>query len=257
VSLSVCIITRDEEQDLPRCLASVRALADQIVVVDSGSTDGTLEIAREAGAEIVHQEWLGFVGQRQVSMDHARGEWILCLDADEWLDEELAAAVAEVVAGGGRDGVAGYELNRRVRYLGAWIDHCGWSPEWRLRLVRAGGARAGGVEPHDHIQADGAVARLAGRLNHPPYRDLAEHLAKVNAYTDIMATRAREDGRRSSWSHLLLRPAGRFLKMYVLRAGFADGWRGLVVSAVGAFYVFLKYSKLREAEQTAPGGLAD
>ena len=250
-------MARDEERDLPRCLASVRDLADQVVVVDSGSTDRTVAVATEAGAEVVHQEWLGHVRQRQLSVDHARGDWILCLDADEWLDDDLARAIARVVSGGGREDVVGYEVNRRVWYLGAWINHCGWSPEWRVRLFRAGQARVGGVDPHDRMLANGPVERLPGRLNHHPYRDLSEHLTKVNSYTDIMAARARDAGRRSGWSHLVLRPAGRFLRMYVLRAGFADGWRGLVVSTIGAFYVFLKYAKLRESERDASGGGTD
>lgn len=259
VSLSVCILTRDEEDDLPRCLASVAGLAQQLVVVDSGSTDRTLDLAREAGAEIVEQPWLGFVGQRQVALDHARCPWVLCLDADEWLDAALREAVAAVVAAPPGEEPAGYELNRRVHYLGDWIDHGGWSPEWRLRLVRRDRAASAGVEPHDHMRVDGTVARLPGRLNHRPYRDLAEHLAKVDAYAAAAAARRLASGTRPSLARLLLRPPGRLLRMAVLRGGLLDGWRGLVIAVVGGFYVFLKEAKLFEATRgrrspPGPGG---
>lgn len=248
MALSVCIITRDEEDNLPRCLASVSGLATQLVVVDSESTDATVAIAEEAGAEVVVQPFLGHVRQKQLALDRAREDWVLCLDADEWLDDGLRAAVAEVLGRPWEQGrPVGYALNRRTHYLGAWIDHGGWSPEWRLRLVRRGSARWGGTDPHDHLEADGAVGRLAGRLNHRPYRDLGHHLEKVNRYTDIMVARRLERGERPSLFKLVTRPPARFLRMYVLRLGFLDGWRGWVVATVGGFYVFLKYAKLREA----------
>ncbi len=254
VPLSVCIITRNEEDNLPRCLASVAELAAQIVVVDSLSTDRTVAIAREAGAEVTSQEFLGHVKQKQLALGLAREDWVLSLDADEWLDGELRAAVAEVVsAGAGTGGTpgtpVGYALNRRSFYLGAWIDHGGWSPEWRLRLVRRGRASWTGVDPHDRLEADGPVARLPGRLNHRPYRNLADHLAKVNRYTDIMVARRLERGERPSLFKLVTRPPFKFLKMYVLRAGFLDGWRGVVVAGMGCFYVFMKYAKLRAASE--------
>lgn len=256
MGLSVCIITFNEEDNLPRCLASVRDLASEIVVVDSASTDATRTIAAEAGARVVEQEFLGHVRQKQLALEQAGEDWVLSLDADEWLDDELAAAVRRVVENGATDGPDGYEVNRRTHYLGAWIDHCGWSPEWRLRLVRRGRGRWSGNDPHDHLAVPGAVARLDGRLQHRPYRDLAHHLEKVNRYTDTMSRLRHEAGDRASLAKLWLRPPARFLRMYVLRAGFLDGWRGFVVSGIGAFYVFLKYAKLRERARVdgeAPG----
>jgi glycosyltransferase involved in cell wall biosynthesis len=257
VSLSVCIITLNEQDHLPRCLDSVAGLATQVVVVDSMSTDGTQQLAREAGAEVYERPFEGHVKQKQYALEHARGEWVLCLDADEWLDERLRAEIAGIVQGEGTSAVAapvGYELNRRNQYLGAWIDHCGWSPEWRLRLVRRGRARWTGVDPHDRLDADGALGRLGGRLLHEPYRDLADHVAKVNRYTDTMARLRHEAGERPGLATLLLRPPARFLRMYVLRAGFLDGWRGLVVSVMGGVYVFLKYAKLRALGRRGDAG---
>lgn len=262
--LSVCIITLNEQDQLPRCLLSVAGLAAQVVVLDSLSTDGTQALARAAGAEVHEQPFAGHVQQKQAALELAREDWVLCLDADEWLDERLRAEIAAVVGAAGAakgaapEAVAGYELNRRNRYLGAWIDHCGWSPQWRLRLVRRGRARWTGADPHDRLEAHGATARLGGRLLHQPYRDLAEHVSKVNRYTDTMARLRHASGARAGLSALMLRPVGRFLRMYVLRAGFLDGWRGLVVSVMGGVYVFLKYAKLRELGRReraeGPGG---
>lgn len=250
MGLTVTILTCDEERDLPRCLASVRALADEILVIDSGSTDRTLQIAEEAGARIEHHGWEGFVRQRQVALDLATHDWVLCLDADEWLDEDLARAVSQAVAAEPPER-GGYELNRRSLYLGGWIDHCGWSPEWRLRLVLREGARSGGTEPHDHLQTSGDVGRLPGRLLHEPYVDLAEHVAKINAYTDTIAAGRLARGKRPGFLKLLLGPPWRFGRMYLLNLGLLDGWRGLVCCAMGAWYVFLKDAKTRAAARAA------
>ena len=249
VPLSVCIITLDEREDLPRCLASVAGLAAQVVVVDSRSTDGTQQLAREAGAEVHERDFDGHVRQKAFALGLAREEWVLCLDADEWLDDALREAIAAVLAAPQGQAADGYEVNRRSRYLGAWIDHCGWSPEWRLRLVRRGVARWTGDDPHDRLELSGRVERLAGRLCHQPYRDLAEHLAKVNRYTDTMAAARHAAGERATFSSLALRPPARFVRMYLLQRGFLDGWRGFVVSAIGAFYVFFKYAKLRALQR--------
>ena len=259
MSLSVAIITLDEEDNLPRCLSSVAGLADEVVVVDSLSSDRTVALAREAGAKVVEQAFLGHVRQKQLALEACGGDWVLSLDADEWLDESLREAVRRIVSerdGAGTDtarAITGYRVNRRTFYLGAWIDHCGWSPEWRLRLVRRGRAHWTGTDPHDRLETDGVVADLPGRLCHRPYRSLSEHVATVNRYTDIMAARRREAGEGGSVWRLLSRPPARFLRMYVLRAGFLDGWRGLLVASIGAYYVFLKYAKLLAAERADEG----
>jgi glycosyltransferase involved in cell wall biosynthesis len=251
VALSVCIITLNERENLPRCLASVAGLAAQVVVVDSHSQDGTQQLARAAGAEVVEHDFEGHVLQKQFALGLAREDWVLCLDADEWLDDELRAAIAAVIAAAPADtappadGADGYEVDRRSEYLGAWIDHCGWSPQWRLRLVRRGSARWTGADPHDRLELAGRAARLTGRLCHRPYANLAEHVAKMNRYTDTMAAARHAAGERADLVKLVLRPPARFLRMYVVQAGFLDGWRGFVVCAAGAFYVFLKYAKLR------------
>jgi glycosyltransferase involved in cell wall biosynthesis len=251
VRLSICIITFNEEENLPRCLASIAGLARQVVVVDSGSEDRTVEIARGSGAEVIRHPFAGHVRQKQLALEQAREEWVLSLDADEWLEDRLREAIRAVLAGRPDPAVAGYELSRRNQYLGGWIDHCGWSPEWRLRLVRRTLAQWTGSDPHDRLAVDGRVERLRGRLCHRPYRNLAEHVGKINRYTDTMAARSRAEGVRPSLLALAFRPPARFLRMFVFRAGFLDGWRGLLVSALGAWYVFLKQAKLWESEHTA------
>ncbi len=248
MSLAVCIITLNEEDNLPRCLDSVKDLAEQVVVVDSASTDRTQELARAAGAEVIERAFSGHVDQKQFALEQARCDWVLCLDADEWLDDDLRRAVQAVIGktdGPTAEGTAdGYEVNRRQRYLGRWIEHGGWSPQWRLRLVRRGRARWTGVDPHDHLRVDGPVQRLDGRLNHVPYRGLAEHLGTINRYTDIMVDRRVQAGESASLFKVVFRPPARFLRMYVVQLGVLDGWRGFVLASFGAFYVFLKYAKL-------------
>jgi glycosyltransferase involved in cell wall biosynthesis len=247
--LSLCIITRDEEENLPRCLDSV-PFADQIVVLDSGSTDRTCEIARERGAEVHVEEFRGHVAQKNRAVELARHPWVLCLDADEELSAELAREIEQVLESG-EDEVAGYELPRKTEYLGAFIEHSGWWPEYRLRLFDSARGAWRGRDPHDRVELEGLVRRLAGPLYHYNYRDLRHHLEKVNAYTTTMAEGLFREGRRFRLADALLRPPGRFLRMYVLRRGFLDGWRGFLLASIAAFYVFLKYAKLWERGREA------
>ena len=246
VSLTVCIMTLNEEANLPRLFASIEGLGAEIAVLDSHSTDRTREIARAAGALVLEEDWRGWTLQRARTLELGSGDWILCMDADEWLDDTLRDAILAAMAGAPED-VDGFALNRRTRYLGGWIDHCGWSPEWRVRLVRRGKVQCVGIDPHDRLEVNGRSVNLdSGRLNHLPYPTLAAHINKVNHYTTEMARQRAERGMRPTLAKLVLRPAWRFFRMYVLRLGFLDGWRGFVLCSVGGFYVFLKYAKLRE-----------
>lgn len=251
--VSLCIITRDEEASLPRCLASAR-FADDVVVLDSGSTDRTVELARAAGARVFVEPFRGHVAQKARAVELARNDWVLCLDADEELSPELAAAVGRALER--PDGAAGFELARKTWYAGRFIEHSGWWPEWRLRLYdrRRGGWT--GEDPHDRIEVQGPVGRLTGALHHYAYRDLEHHLAKVNRYTTTMAQGLERRGVRFRFRDLLLRPPARFLRMYVARRGFLDGARGLLLAAIGAFYVFLKYAKLWERTRARAGKAA-
>ena len=246
-SLSVCIITLNEADNLPRCLASLSGLASQVVVVDSFSSDQTQEIAKQAGAELWEEDFLGYVRQKQCALEKATGDWLLCLDADEWLDTNLRRAIAEVLAAPRGEHVDGYQVNRRTFYLGDWMPLSRWSPEWRLRLVRRDGAYWTGVDPHDRLETAGPSARLPGRLCHFPYRNVSHHVAKVNHYTDIQAKNHLDSGSASSPVNLLvglaLEPLWWFLRSYIFHLGFLGGARGFIASSMGAFYIFLKHAK--------------
>jgi len=248
LSLSVCIITLDEERNLPRCLRSVDGLANEIVVVDSGSRDRTRQIAAAAGARVVEQAFLGHVKQKQTALDLASETWVLSLDADEWLDEGLRSEIADTLTSSPPEEIAGYEVNRQPYYLGRWIHHSGWYPEWKIRLVRREHAHWAGFDPHDRLEVRGAVRRLSGRLRHFPHVDLSDHAATINRYTDIITGHWRPTGILRAIAGIVLEPPLVFLQKYILQGGFRDGVQGFIISAMTSFYFFLRYAKLWERE---------
>ncbi|MEW6486596.1 MAG: glycosyltransferase family 2 protein [Thermodesulfobacteriota bacterium] len=247
--LSATVICKDEAEKIRGCLESVR-FCDEVVVLDSGSTDGTLEICREIADLVVETDWPGHVAQKNRGLDLAHGEWVLCLDADERVTPELAAEIQVLLARGPQHD--GYWITRHVHYLGRWIDHSGWYPEYRVRLFRRQAGRWGGVNPHDAVELRGTSGRLRGEIVHYTYDDLSDHLATINSFTSVLAREHAARGRRFSWAALLLRPPLEFFKKYVLRQGFRDGAAGFLVSALSAVYVFLKFAKLWEAERVGP-----
>jgi glycosyltransferase involved in cell wall biosynthesis len=242
--LSVAVLTRNEQHNLPRCLESVRGLAAELVVVDSGSTDRTAEIARAAGARFFVEPWPGIVAQRNHALARCTQPWVLCLDADEALSPELAQAIRGLFAAGEPAG-AGFWINRRTWFLGQWIRHA-WQPEWRLRLVRRAGARCAGRDPHDHLEAAGATQRLTGDLLHYSFRDLRDFLEKNLRYARVGAESLAADGQVCRWRHLVLWPLAAFLKPLVLKQGWRDGWRGWIIAAAAMFNVLAKYAFLLE-----------
>jgi len=257
VPISACIIAKDEADRIGPCLASL-AFCDEIVVIDSGSTDGTQEICRKAGARVIETDWPGWVEQKNRAVEAANHDWVLSLDADERVDDRLREAIlklrANALARAGGDEPVAYEVTRRVFYLGRWIDHGGWYPEWRVRLFHRGHARWGGVDPHDRVEAEGDVGRLSeGNLEHFTYRSISDHLSQMNRFTTVGAEELYKRGRRATFWAVLLRPPFRFFHMYLLRLGFLDGRAGFVVAVLHAYAGFLKYAKLWErvrAERT-------
>ncbi len=248
-TLSVTILTRDEERNLPRCLASLAGLADQVVVVDSGSSDRTVEIARAAGAEVTLRPFPGWVPQYQFAHEQARGDWILALDADEWLSPALRAALASALVGTGSE-VNGYEIERRAWVFGAWVRHGGWT-EWKLRLVRRGAGHWGGVDPHPSLRCAGGTARLSGALCHRPYVDLGHHLAKQDRYAAVYARGVGAAGRKPSLLGLLCEPPAVFLQRLILQSGWRDGVRGVALAGMAATYFFLRHARRWEASWSA------
>lgn len=245
-TLSATVICRDEAEKLRGCLESVR-FCDEVVVVDSGSTDGTLEIARQLADVVVEREWPGYVAQQNFARTRARGEWVLSVDADERVNEDLAAEIQDTLAQ--PPAVDGFRITRHVHYLGRWIDHCGWYPEPRVRLFRRERGRWDGVDPHYDVVVEGPLGELQGEIVHYTYDDLEDHVRTLNRFSSILAREHRERGRRFSWASLLFRPPLEFCKKYIVKRGFLDGPQGFYVSVLSAFYVFLKFAKLWEAER--------
>jgi len=244
--ISLCVITLNEERNLEACLASAE-WADEKVVVDSGSRDGTLAIAERFGCRVIGQEFLGHVKQKDLAVRSASHDWVLCLDADERPEPGAEAEIRRALSEGGDGAIRGYSFPRHTYYLKGWINHGGWWPEYRLRLFHRGHGAWTGTDPHDRVEVDGPTARLKSEIFHYNYRDLAHHMEKVNAYTSIMADRRVRAGQKPSFARMLLNPPARFLRMFVLKRGFLDGKRGFVIAVIGAFYVFLKYAKIWES----------
>jgi len=250
--LSVCVITFQEEDRLPDCLASV-SFADEIVVVDSNSSDRTGEIAERAGARVIRRAFPGYVEQVNFAAEQARGAWVLALDADERLSPELAREIREVVAredAGGEVAVA-YEMPRCAWYLGRWIRHGAWYPDRKLRLWRRGRARWEGRNPHDHAYADGPTERLQGDLLHLSYRDVSDHLRTIDRFTTIMADARHAEGERFRWHQLLLSPPLRFARDFLWKRGFLDGAAGFLIAVLASYYVFLRHLKLWELQRAS------
>ena len=240
--ISACIIARDEEDRLPRCLASIAWVEDVVVVVDPRSVDGTEAVARESGARTIQHGYEGNVEQKNFALGEARFEWVLSLDADEALSPELSRAIQAELAGAGR--AEGYELNRLTWHLGRWIRHGEFRPDWQLRLFRRSRARWVGLNPHGRVRVEGRTARLTGDLHHYSYRDLADQVARIQEFSGIQANVLWASGRRASVLDLVLRPPLRFLRAYLLKRGALDGLAGFVIAVATAFHVFLKYAKL-------------
>ena len=240
VALSLVIITRDAAALLPDCIASAR-FADEVLVVDSGSSDDTVAVAQRLGARIIHQDWLGYGPQKRFAALQAKHDWVLSLDADERLTPELAASIEAALS---TPTAAAYALPRRNRFLGRWLRHGEGYPDWCLRLFDRRRANWSEDAVHEKLETDGPVVRLAGDLLHESEQGLADYLAKQDHYTGLQAERMFRDGKRFRAWRMLTSPVARFLKFYFLRRGFLDGVPGLVHIMIGCWNSFIKYAKL-------------
>lgn len=242
-SISCCIITFNEEHNIRECLESV-SWADEIVVVDGHSTDATRSIAREYTDRVIEHDFEGHIQQKNFVVDQARNLWVLCVDADERVTPELKEEILRVMRNHGE--VSGFSMPRLVFYLGRFIRHGGWYPDRKLRLFRKDRGRWGGRNPHDHVEIQGATEVLRGDLLHYTYRNVTDHLERINSHTRIVAAEMAKEGRRAHVTDLVFRAPVKFFKMYVLKRGFLGGVAGLVIAVLGSYYVFLKYAKLWE-----------
>ena len=246
--LSVVLITRNAAAQLPECLASV-AFADEVVVVDSGSTDGTVELAARYGARLVQKEWLGFGRQKQFAVEQAANDWVLCLDADERVSPELAASMVRELEA---PAAPVYRMARRNRFLGRWLRHGEGYPDWSPRLFDRRRARWSEDPVHEKVLYAATPGTLEGDLLHHSAEDLGRYLEKQNRYTALAARQLYESGRRAGLLQLACSPLVRFVKFYLLRLGFLDGLPGLIHVSIGCMNSFMKYAKLIELRRNAP-----
>ena len=246
--LSVTIIAWNEEERLRACLESV-SWADEIVVVDAESSDKTVQLAREFTDRVWVRPWPGFAVQKNFALEQATGDWVLSLDADERVTPELGDRIKAIVRD---DGAAdGYLIPRRNHFWGAWVRHGGLYPDYQLRLFRRGAGRFVEDAVHESVRVTGRVETLAEALLHQSYRDLEDFVRRSNRYSTLAAQDWLRRGRRVGVPGLIMKPLGRFFSMYIIRRGFLDGWRGLLLAVLYAEYVFLRMAKAWEATRAA------
>jgi len=248
MTLSVCIITFNEEANIARTLKSVQDIAGEIIVVDSGSTDSTVALAQAHGAKVFTEPWKGFAAQKNSALAKATGDWILSLDADEEVSPELAAAIRTLLKGAQQPQFAGYKMNRRNMYLKRWLKHSGYYPDPKLRLIKRGSAEFELRAVHEDIKMTGPLGHLQGDLIHHAYPTLESFVEHANRYSSLGAQMVVDEKGRVGFSfiNIVLRPLVRFLYTYFFRLGFLDGREGLLVLMTHASYVSWKYAKAWE-----------
>lgn len=242
--ISAVIITLNEERNIERCLNSLQGVQDEIIVVDSYSTDRTEEICRQYGVHFIRHTFEGYVGQRRFSFMQARCEFILVLDADEALSPELRASILAIKKDLRYDG---YYFNRLTNYCGQWIRHGEWYPDRKLRLLRRDKAMVTGQKVHEeiHLEKGCTMTFLKGDLLHYSYYTVEEHISQLNRFTTLQAEGNFEAGVSPSWLQILGAPFFKFLKSYIFRLGFLDGYYGFLISKNSAYSTFLKHAKLK------------
>ncbi len=247
-TVSVCYVVFNEADRIEESLRSV-AWADEIIVLDSGSTDGTVEICRRFTDRVEHRDWTGHIQQKNAAIERARHDWILSLDGDEVLSPELQSELQRELAAK-HASVDGFSMPRMTRYLGRWIRHGSWYPDRKLRLWRRGLARWGGENPHDRVELDSErVRRLRHPILHYSYRDVSHHVGTIDRFTSITAGEWHRRGVRFRWFAAILAPVRKFFEVYFWKRGFLDGIPGLLIAFHTAYYAFLKHAKLYELER--------
>ncbi len=242
MKISATIIACNEERNLPRAIESLRC-CDEILVVDSGSTDRSVELAQKFGARVVEANWRGYAGQKNYASDEAEHDWVLSIDADEALSEDLEAEIWQLKKNG--PDFDAYTVPRLAQYLGKWIYYSGWYPDRKVRLFDRRKARWVGDYVHESVISTGAVGALSGNLLHYTCGSLSEHLKTMDHYTTLAAEELAARKYPVGYRRLLFDPPWTFFKTYVLQRGFQDGVEGLAIAQMAALYTFLKYAKAR------------
>jgi len=247
LALTVAVIAKNAAGQIGACLASA-GFAAELLVVDSGSTDDTVAVAERHGARVMRHEWLGFGRQKQLAVQSARHDWVLCLDADERVTEALAGSIRRALRD---ERHKAYRVARRNRFLGVWLAHGEGYPDWTLRLFHRAHASWSNDEVHEAVLTTAEVGRLEGDLLHDSAEDIATYIDKQNRYTTLHAQALFQQGVRASAWRLLANPLARFVKFYVMRLGFLDGGAGFAHVVIGCNNTFHKYLKLLELERAA------
>lgn len=244
MKISAVVITFNEEEKIETALRSLEGIAAEIIVVDSHSLDKTVKLARKHTDKIFERAWTNYADQKNFGNGNAVNPWILSLDADERLSPELREELLALAKT--EPDCAGFAMPRQVFYLGRWIRHSGWYPDPKIRLFRKDRARWEGEFVHERLAVDGEIKTLAGPIDHFTYRDIHDHLARINRFSDLGAQKLYAAKKKCRWYHLAVLPWSRFLKSYVLKLGVLDGFAGLVISVLNGYAIFVRYAKLRE-----------
>lgn len=249
VKLSVVILTFNEERNIARCIESVKELADDLLVVDSLSSDRTQEIAKSLGARIIEQPFLGYREQKNFALDKAEFDHVLSLDADEALDEKLYQSVVAAKQSFSKNG---YSMNRLTNYCGKWIHHSGWYPDTKIRLFDKRKARWKGRNPHDRLEMDSGsdVGHLKGDILHYSFYTIDEHKAQIKRFSEISAKARFEEGQRASYLKVFGSPIVKFVKSYFLKLGILDGYYGWLICRYSAYATYKKYKLLMQLQQS-------
>lgn len=243
MKISAAIITLNEQKNIARAIESLRC-CDEIVVVDSGSSDRTCEIAEKFGARVIEAAWRGYAGQKNYATEQCTNDWVLSIDADEALSEQLEAEIWHLKKTG--PNADAYTMPRLAQYLGKWILHGGWYPDRKVRLFDRRKAQWVGDFVHESVKVHGRVADLEGNLLHFTCDSLTEHVKTMDRYTTLAAEQWIAAGKPVSWRHLVLNPPWTFVNNYFLKRGFLDGFEGMAIAYMAATYNFLKYAKARQ-----------
>lgn len=242
--ISVAIITLNEEDRIVSCLKSLD-FADEIVVVDSGSKDNTVSVAKSLGCKVLFQEWLGYARQKQYAVDHCKNDWVLILDADERIPAETSEKIESIISDSGHK-YTGFSFCRKNFFHKRWIKHCGWYPNRVLRLVNRRKGRFSNSLVHEWWASDGAVKNLDLCIEHHSFRNYADFINKMQTYSTLASLELLEKGKSATWLTPISHGTWMFFKTYVIKKGFLDGFDGLVISLMNAMESFMKYAKLRE-----------
>lgn len=249
MKISATIVALNEERNIARAIRSLAACVDEIVVVDSGSSDRTREIAAGLGARVVEEAWRGYAAQKNFAAEIAANDWILSIDADEELTPALAAEIAALKSQPHRPDFDAWDMPRLARYLGRWIRHSGWYPDRKIRLYHRRRAAWQGEYVHESVQVSGTTGRLDADLLHFTCDSLSQHLRTLDRYTSLAAQALVASGKPVPFRRLVLDPPWTFVRSFAIQRGFLDGGHGFIIAVMASFYTFLKYAKARESSR--------